>query len=92
MTDEPPADQAPDAPPPRLFGLAFCVAMAFAILCVVAGYLFAHLAPRLFPVRPPPAPAHAEGQGASFRKEIVLRASAPRAALAQPVERRIRNA
>ncbi len=73
--DEPPSDQVDDAPPQRLFGLAFWAAMVFAILCIAAGYLFAHLAPRLFPVQP--APVHSSGQGASIRKEIVLRASAP---------------
>ena len=60
MTTEPPPPQGDDSPP-RLFGLAFWAAMVFAILCIGAGYLFAHLAPRLFPAAP--APAHSGGPG-----------------------------
>ena len=78
--------------PLRLFTPLFWIVIALGVACIVAATLVAGLGPRLFPPRGDP-PAGAHGSAASIPRKIGLKTSLPeRAALAQPVERRIRNA
>ena len=78
--------------PPRLFTPMFWIVIAFGLACIVAAILVARLGPQLFPARGD-RPAAAHGSAASIPRKIGLKTSLPeRAALAQPVERRIRNA
>ena len=78
-------------PGPRLYTPLFWVVIAFALACIVAAILVAGLGPRLFPPRRSAVPP-ADSAAASIPRKIGLRPPSERAALAQPVERRIRNA
>ena len=78
--------------PPALFTPLFWIFIAFGLACIVAAILVARLGPQLFPARGD-RPAAAHGSAASIPRKIGLKTSLPEgAALAQPVERRIRNA
>jgi hypothetical protein len=52
-----PIDPAAYGGRPRLFTATFWALIAFAVLCVIAGYAIAKLGPQLFPIRQPAAPA-----------------------------------
>ena len=51
MTAPDPAPPA-DAPPPRLMGAVFWIAIVFTVMCIAGGYMIAKLGPDLFPTRP----------------------------------------
>jgi hypothetical protein len=62
-----PPDPEEDERPRPLLGPMFWALIAFGLLCVLAGAAIALLAPRLLPVRAPPAtPAHIEGASGAF--------------------------
>ena len=48
-----------DAPPPRMMGAVFWIAIVFTLMCIAGGYMIAKLGPDLFPGKPaagaPPA-------------------------------------
>ena len=48
----PDPDPPAEAPPPRLMGAVFWIAIVFTVMCIAGGYMIAKLGPDLFPTRP----------------------------------------